>query len=595
MIPRKGEGTAQKVGAAREFRKPAPGVGSVPMDIFERTAAWIAADPDPATRKELQALLDIGNTQALSERMNGTLRFGTAGIRGAVEAGSARMNRAVIIRTTAGLAAYLRQRHGPQSVGPVVVGFDARLSSRQFALDTIGVLTAAGFAVRHFPEPTPTPVVAFAGKELGAIATVIVTASHNPPRDNGYKVYDDNGAQIIPPVDEHIATAIDGIGAASSVPRDEPPASTAVEIDHTLFDRYWAAIDAERPAVETGPLCIVYTPLHGVGGQPLIDVLTRAEYDDVHPVPDQFAPDGRFPTVAFPNPEEPGALDLALGIAGTVGADLIVANDPDADRLAVAIPDGAGWNVLTGNQIGVLLAHHVLTEWRHPQRPLVLNSIVSSPMLAEVANLHGAHFEQTLTGFKWISNASFDLEAAGVGRFAIGFEEALGYSIGPVVRDKDGISAALVFIDMVSAAKRRGLSVRDLLEDLARRCGLWVSAQHSIVRPGADGLAEIAAAMGRLFLEQPASIGERDVLAVTDFRQGEADRPRWLPATDLVVFALEGGGRVLVRPSGTEPKLKIYVDLRTDLSKKDAYATQEERMTAQAKQTGAALAEWLGM
>lgn len=565
------------------------------MSVYERAAEWIEGDPDPETRAELQALVDAGDSAALGERMAGTLRFGTAGIRGAVEAGSARMNRAVIIRTTAGLAAYLLARHGAAPKGPVVVGFDARLSSHQFAEDTIGVLTAAGLDVRFFPDPTPTPVVAFAGKECGAIATIIVTASHNPPRDNGYKVYDDNGAQIIPPVDEDIADAIDACGSAIEVSRSPSPLTTATPIDQGLFDRYWQAIDAERPQVRPGHLRIVFTPLHGVGGKPLADVLSRAGYGDVHPVPEQFAPDGRFPTVAFPNPEEPGALDLATDLAARINADLVIANDPDADRLAVAIPSVTGWRSLTGNQIGVLLADHVLSHWSHPQRPLVLNSIVSSPMLADIARAHGARFEQTLTGFKWISNASFDLEASGAGRFAIGFEEALGYSIGPVVRDKDGISAALVFVDMVAAAKGQGLSVDDLLEDLSRRCGLWVSAQHSIVRPGAEGLAEIAAAMARLAVEQPGALSGSSIVATTDFRQGAETRPRWLPANDLVALALDNGGRVLVRPSGTEPKLKIYVDLRADLSPDDAFAAEERRLTEAARDIGAAMAAWLGM
>ncbi len=563
------------------------------MDVFERTASWIAGDPDPVTSKELQELVDAGDVPALEERMGGTLRFGTAGIRGPVGAGSARMNRAVVIRTTAGLASDLLDRHG--APGLVVVGFDARLSSRRFALDAIGVLTSAGFDVRYFPQPSPTPLIAFAGKELGAQATIVVTASHNPPRDNGYKVYDDNGAQIIPPIDERIGAAIDAVGPANGVPRDDPLPASAQPLDATMFDRYWDAVDAERPVTVAGPLCIVMTPLHGVGGQPLLDVLTRAGYTDVHPVPDQFEPDGRFPTVAFPNPEEPGALDRATSMASAINADLIVANDPDGDRLAVVAPEAAGWRALTGNEIGILLSDHVLGHWRHRARPIVLNTVVSSPMLAEVAAFHGAHFEQTLTGFKWIWNASLDLEAAGVGRFALGFEEALGYSIGPAVRDKDGISAALVFADMVAEAAGEGRAVWDLLEAVARRCGLWVSAQYSAHRPGAEGRHEIAAAMTRLGSEQPVAVAGRDVTGVTDYRLGADSRPRWLPATDLVGLSLTGGGRVLVRPSGTEPKLKVYVDLRHDLAPTDDYPTREATLKDEAGRIAAGMAGWLGM
>lgn len=562
------------------------------MGLTERTAAWIAGDPDPKTQAELQSLLDSGDTATLEERMGPMLRFGTAGIRGVVEAGSSRMNRAVVIKTTAGLAAYLRRRHGPNA-GPVVVGFDARLSSRRFAEDTVGVLLAAGFEVFGFPEPTPTPLVAFAGKELQAIATVVVTASHNPPRDNGYKVYDDNGAQIIPPVDERIADEIERTGPARMVARADVGLATL--LDERLFDQYWRAIDAERPKVPTFPLRIVTTPLHGVGGAPLSEILSRAGYTDISPVPEQFTPDGRFPTTPFPNPEEPGALDLALELASRIDADLVVANDPDADRLAVAIPAEPGWRTLTGNQVGVLLADHVLANWAHPVRPIVINSIVSTPMLAAVARFHDAHFEQTLTGFKWISNAALDLEAQGMGRFALGFEEALGYSIGPVVRDKDGLSAALVFVGMVAAARRAGHTVNDLLDDLARRCGLWVSAQHAVVRPGATGPDEISSAMDRLGRERPSALVDREIVSVTDFRKDADRRPRWLPADGLVMMQMDGEGRVLVRPSGTEPKLKIYVDLRAELGDGDSRADEEARLGGEARRIGAAMADWLGI
>lgn len=562
------------------------------MDLIQRTVAWIDGDPDPVTRAELQSLLDSGDTAALEERMGPMLRFGTAGIRGVVEAGSSRMNRAVIIKTTAGLGAYLLRRHG-SNPGPVVVGFDARLSSRQFAEDTTGVLLAAGFEVFMFPEPTPTPIVAFAGKELQAIATVVVTASHNPPRDNGYKVYDDNGAQIIPPVDEGIASEIELTGPARSVPRAEIGRATI--LDDRLFEQYWCAVDAERPKVEPAPLRIVTTPLHGVGGRPLVEILSKAGYTDIFPVPEQFEPDGRFPTTVFPNPEEPGALDLALELASNIEADLVIANDPDADRLAVAVPGTPDWQTLSGNQVGVLLADHILTHWHHSVRPIVINSIVSTPMLGAVARYHDAHFEQTLTGFKWITNAALDLEARGVGRFALGFEEALGYSVGPVVRDKDGLSAALVFTDMVAEAQRTGRNVDDLLDDLALRCGTWVSAQHAVVRPGSDGLDDIQAAMERLGNEQPSVVAGRDVVSVTDFRKDSHSRPRWLPADGLMLMELAGDGRVLVRPSGTEPKLKIYVDLRAALGGADSRTAEEARLVEEARGIGAAMAGWLDL
>jgi phosphomannomutase len=564
------------------------------MDVHNRALEWIAGDPDPTTRNELQALVDAGEVDALAERMAGPLRFGTAGIRGAVEAGDARMNRATVIRATAGLAASLTERFGS---GTVVVGFDARLSSERFTRDTIGVLLASGFTVRYFMDPTPTPIVAYAGKVYDAIATVIVTASHNPPQDNGYKVYDANAAQIVPPVDSHIADAIDRVGAANEVPRSEvdlaDPPGGATAIGPDLFEAYWTDVVAERPVAECASIRIVTTPLHGVGGAPVVEVLGRGGYTDVHPVPEQFAPDGHFPTVSFPNPEEPGALDLATALASEVGADIVLANDPDVDRLAVALPTPSGWRNLTGNQIGVLLADYVLTHWNRPERPMVANSIVSSPMLFDVAEAHGARCEQTLTGFKWICNAALDLERDEGVRFAMGFEEAIGYSIGPIVRDKDGISAALVFADMVGAAKAEGRTIWDLLAALAERHGLWVSAQHSVVRPGTEGAAEIAAAMARLAAEQPSAIAGKAVEAVVDYREGADSRPRWLTTTPLVALSIDGG-RILVRPSGTEPKLKIYVDLRAPFDPSDDFLAQEAARTEEAADIAAAMGSWLG-
>lgn len=566
-------------------------------DLVARTRAWIEGDPDPETRDELTRLLAVGDHDELGERMAGTLAFGTAGLRGAVEGGSNRMNRAVVIRTTRGLADVLRARHGGPPSAPVVVGFDARLSSRQFTEDTIGVLTAAGIEVRYFPEPTPTPLVAFAAKVLGAAAAIVVTASHNPPRDNGYKVYDANAAQIVPPTDGEIARAIDEVGPATSVPRDEGVLAGLVDlaapVPNDVFDRYWAEIRACRPEAPTAMVRVVYTPMHGVGAAPFARVLALGGRSEVIAVPQQAEPDGRFPTVAFPNPEEPGALDLAQALATDEGADLILANDPDADRLAAAIPAADGWRILTGNQIGVLMADYLLGAWSGPRRPIVINSIVSTPMLGSIATAHDAHFEQTLTGFKWIANAAMDLEADGTGTFVFGFEEALGYSVGPVVRDKDGLSAGLVFADLVGHAIDEGRTVDDLLADLYRRHGVWVSTQVSIVRPGTTGAAEIAAAMDRLTRELPDELVGTTVVGHRDFREDAEERPRWLAATPLVELDLGGGSRVLIRPSGTEPKLKIYVDLR--VRAEDDIAAVEAAARDRADRIGRATADWLGI
>jgi phosphomannomutase len=408
----------------------------------------------------------------------------------------------------------------------------------------------------------------------------VITASHNPPRDNGYKVYDRNGAQIIPPVDGEIAAAIAAVGPASEVPRlDDATAGESAPVNpvpENTFDRYLADLDAVRTPPQGGhDLAIVYTPMHGVGGKFVVEALQRAGYEQLLPVAEQYEPDGRFPTVAFPNPEEPGALDLSVALAEDTGADLILANDPDTDRLAVALPlpDGT-WRSLSGNQIGVLLADYLLEHTSEPN-PLVINSIVSSPMLAAVAESRRAKFAQTLTGFKWIWNAALDLEAAGEGTFVFGYEEALGYSVGPAVRDKDGISAAVVFADLAATCRASGITVWDRLEVMYRRDGLWVSTQESVVRPGTEGAAEIAAAMERLAAAPPEEIGDTPVVEVIDFQVGAQDRPRYLPTASLVALQLEGGGRVLVRPSGTEPKLKIYVDLRRDVAADQALADVE--------------------
>lgn len=568
---------------------------SIPEDLAAATTAWIEADPDPETRAELTALLDAADADELAERMAGSLAFGTAGLRGRVEAGSNRMNRAVVIRTTAGLADFLLRRGGD---GPVVVGYDARLSSRQFMEDTVGVLAAAGLPVRYFDEPVPTPIVAYAALSADARAAIVITASHNPPYDNGYKVYDTNGAQIVPPTDTDIAAAIANVGSAADVPLVEDPFGSPLvsRVGAEVFDRYLAdyavvrGIDPEHKS-----LGLVYTPMHGVGGKYVVEALHHFGYSDVSPVAEQFPPDGHFPTVAFPNPEEPGALDLALAQAAAMDADLILANDPDTDRLAVSVDHARfGWTPLTGNQIGVLLADFILSTTDEP-RPIVINSIVSSPMLGAIAESYGAFFTTTLTGFKWIWNAALDLHAEGKGRFVFGYEEALGYSVAPGVRDKDGITAAVAFADLAAAAADEGATVVDKLERLYRRHGLWVSTQRSVVRPGTEGAAEIAAAMQRLADAPPDHVGDYDVVSVTDFLHGAAQRPRYLGATPLVALDLGSAGRVLVRPSGTEPKLKIYVDLTSPVADGDDVPDREAALLADAGRLGDLVVGHLGL
>jgi phosphomannomutase len=567
-------------------------------DVMAAAEAWITGDPDPQTRAELRALIDAGDVQAVAARMGEGLAFGTAGIRGEVGAGSGRMNRAVVIRTTAGLASYLASERPDR--GPIVVGYDGRPTSRTFAEDVVGVLAAAGFKVRYFDHPVPTPLVAYTGRRLGATASIVITASHNPPQDNGYKVYDANAAQIVPPVDSGIAAEIKLAPQAVQVPRVENVLETGHDavavVGLDLEDDYLADLTAIRhPAPAGSAMRIVYTPLHGVGRDLMVRAFRNAGFRDVHVVPEQAEPDGRFPTVAFPNPEEPGALDLAKSLADAEQADLILANDPDADRLAVCVPDPTGgWRALSGNQTGILLADYVLSTDHGAEQPIVASSIVSSPMLGPVAEAYGARWERTLTGFKWICNAALDLEAMGEGHFVFGYEEALGYTVGRVVRDKDGIGAAVWFADLVAHLRTEGESVLDRLEALYRRHGLWVSTQKAVIRPGPVGRDEIAAAMERLRDRRPETLGGRQVRAVTDYRDGAEGRPRWLGEQALVVFSLEGGSRVLVRPSGTEPKLKIYVDAAGELAPGAALAEAEAALLDEAGLAAADLAEFLG-
>jgi len=548
-------------------------------DLIRRAERWIDGDPDPETRTELQALINAGETTELAERLDGSLSFGTAGLRGEVGAGSNRMNRSVVIRTTAGLATYLTTKYDGVPQRPVVVGFDARPTSRRFAEDTAGVLAAAGISVLYFPDFAPTPLVAYAARRFRAAAAVVITASHNPPADNGYKVYADNGAQIIPPADGEIGTAIDLTGPAVDVPRVESvfaggaPLVTPVPDD--LLDHYWEEVNASRPAPMPSDMKVVYTPMHGVGGRILKEIFRRAGHTGLLPVPLQAEPDGAFPTVSFPNPEEEGALDLAIELANQVEADLIIANDPDADRLAVVVPYEDGWRPLSGNEIGVLLGDSILRNASADNTPIVINSIVSSPMLGHIARKREAHHEVTLTGFKWIANAGLALEAKGAGRFVFGYEEALGYTVGSVVRDKDGISAALVFCDLVAGLRNEGRTVLDQLGDLWQEFGLWVSAQHSIARVGSEGQRAIRSAVSTLAADPPTTLDGHRIESVTDYSIGAETRPIWLGAQALVELSLGDRGRILVRPSGTEPKLKIYVDLRGEPGA-DAERTREE-------------------
>ena len=540
---------------------PEPPTDGTSRTLRERARAWIAGDPDPATRDALQQVLDA-DLGRLADLVGARLEFGTAGLRGEVGPGPNRMNRAVVIRATRGLADHLLAAVPEATERGVVVGFDARPDSERFARDTVAVLRGAGIRVAWFPRPVPTPLVARTALARGAAGAVVVTASHNPPADNGYKVYDQHGVQITPPTDAAIAAAIASVGPA----RDVPGVDAAIHHDPDVEslgaeaeDAYLADIVRARPAVDGDrSVPLVLTPMHGVGGQVAERALHAAGFTNVHRVAEQWDPDGTFPTVAFPNPEEPGALDLAARTATEVEARVVLANDPDADRLAVAVPRGGRWQRLTGDQVGCLLADHLLAHVDVPD-PLVVSSIVSSARLGRVAARHGARHEVTLTGFKWIWRAGREL--ADRTTFVLGYEEALGYSVGEVVRDKDGIAAAVVMADLVAMLAARGRTLDDALADLDERTGRWANVQRSLRRTGPEGAAAITAAVERAVAHPLDDLAGRRVARVEDLAEGADARPDWLPADAVVVWHLEGDGRVLVRPSGTEPKLKVYVDL----------------------------------
>ncbi|HVR19167.1 MAG TPA: phospho-sugar mutase, partial [Polyangiaceae bacterium] len=523
---------------------------TIPSELLDAARAWIEGDPDPETRSELEALIASDDATALAERMRGPLAFGTAGLRAAVGAGSARMNRATVIRTTRGLADFLAAYRSGARTLPVVVGHDARTTSPAYARDVVSVLIGARIPVRWFEEPVPTPLVAFAARELGATAAVVVTASHNPREDNGYKVYLDDAVQLVYPDDLRLEEAIARVGPANAVPRVDSEANRSVPLSERVdaerldleawFQRYLAEVTAELGATpQSKALRIAYTPLHGVGLRFTRRALALAGFTDIHVVAEQAEPDGAFPTAPFPNPEEPGALDRVVSLAKAENADLVLANDPDADRLAAAVPTPSGrWLTLRGNQLAALLADVVLEKVREPARSAAFASIVTTPLIAAIARERGVHFEPTLTGFKWIWTAAIELERSAGKRFVYGCEEALGYSVTRAVRDKDGISAAVALAELAERCRREGRSLLDRLHALERRLGVWSSAQHSVLLSGPRALRDIERALDRTSASPPSSLGGMRVVAVRDYRSGAESRPRWLGKALLVELEL---------------------------------------------------------
>ncbi|MFI6845351.1 phospho-sugar mutase [Kitasatospora sp. NBC_00085] len=540
-------------------------------DLLARARTWLAEDPDPQTREELAALLaeaegpdaesdsKIAWSQ-LAERFSGRLQFGTAGLRGELGAGPMRMNRAVVIRAAAGLVAYVKK----QNLGDlVVIGYDARHKSYDFARDTAAVVVGAGLRAALLPAALPTPVLAFAVRHLGAAAGVTVTASHNPPQDNGYKVYLGDGSQIVPPADAGIAAEIDAIGTLAGVPLAEDGWDVVGDdVVEAYLARAVSIVDPHSPR----DLDVVYTPMHGVGRDTLVAAFRRAGFPAPTVVAEQAEPDPDFPTVAFPNPEEPGAMDLAFRTAASVGPDIVIANDPDADRCAVAVPangNGNAWRMLRGDDVGALLGAALVAK---KAAGTFATTIVSSTLLGRIAEAAGLGYAETLTGFKWIARAD---------GLRYGYEEALGYCVDPQgVRDKDGITAALLVAELAATLKQSGRTLTDLLDDLALEHGLHATDQLSV---RVQDLSLIADAMRRLREQPPTELAGLKVTQADDLTAGSAD----LPPTDGLRYYLGGeavrSARIVVRPSGTEPKLKCYLEVVLPVASAAELAGARER------------------
>ncbi|MFF4876604.1 phospho-sugar mutase [Micromonospora sp. NPDC000668] len=536
-------------------------------DIREQARRWLADDPDPASRDELTAVLDRlpASAPELADRFAGPLTFGTAGLRGPLRAGPNGMNLAVVTQAAAGLVGWLAAQGG---TGPLVIGYDARHGSREFAERTAQVATGAGRPALLLPRPLPTPVLAYVVRQLGAVAGVMVTASHNPPQDNGYKVYLGAelggelgaGAQIVPPADAGIEAAIRAVGPLTQVPLGQPGQVLGDDVVASYVERATAAIapDGSRD------LTVAYTPLHGVGAAVLTAAFARAGFPVPGVVPDQAEPDPEFPTVSFPNPEEPGAVDRLIALADSTGADLAIANDPDADRCAVVVRDGTtdggqSWRMLRGDEVGVLLADHLM---RRGVTGLYATTIVSSSLLRAMCAARGLPYDETLTGFKWIVRAG-----GGSAPLVYGYEEALGYCVAPEhVRDKDGITAALTVAELAAGLKAQGRTLTDRLDELAAEFGVHHTDQLSV---RVDDLREIARAMARIRAATPTTLLGHPVDSTQDL----------LPEADVVILRT-GAARVVIRPSGTEPKLKAYLEVVEPVTDGDVAAARTRAQAA---------------
>lgn len=534
-----------------------------PVDpaLRARVAKWVSVDPDPSTREELAEVLsradsgDESSTADLLDRFAGHLSFGTAGLRGALGAGPMRMNRVVVAHAARGLGRYLL-RNNQTSIAPsVAIGFDARHNSDVFARDTAQILTGLGVRAFLFNSHIPTPVLAFAVRHLEASAGVMVTASHNPPQDNGYKVYlggPDQGSQIVPPADSEIHHAIMASHAEGTLPLLSGDLAGVTMVGEEVISSYLdqTIAVAGEDGVDRTALRVCYTPLHGVGHDTFSRLVERAGFRPLLTVSAQAEPDPAFPTVAFPNPEEPGALDLAIDTAHREHCDLVLAHDPDADRLALAVPEPStptGWRMLTGNELGVLLLTDLAEQAaRQGHSGTLATSLVSTPIIGAIARRNGLDYRVTPTGFKWISRVPGLLG---------GFEEALGYLVNPqTVRDKDGLSAGLYLLGLAHRLHAQGANLTDRLAEIAREYGSFASGAVTL-RFGS--IAEAEHLMEQVRTSPRALFGDVHAVEVVDY---QVNPPEGFPRSNIIVATLEGGSRVVVRPSGTEPKLKLYLD-----------------------------------
>ncbi len=534
---------------------------ALPPPLAAAVEAWLAADPDPETRAEITALVDAGDVATLTERFDGRIEFGTAGLRGPMAAGPTRMNRLVVRQSAAGIARYLRASvEGARDAGVVVV-HDARHRSDAFARDCAEVLSAHGIRVIRTPAPLPTPVGVFAIRYLGCAAGIVVTASHNPAADNGLKLFMGDGAQIVPPVDADVAAQIDAVVADGIIiPQGISPAHVEHVPAAVISD--YLSVTRHRIPPPVAPIRIALTAMHGVGGALMMQLLADARFDQVYPVGSQIDPDPDFPTVQFPNPEEPGATDKLARRMARQDAPLGLALDPDADRVAVVVATPDGPRQLTGDEVGALLGEWLLDEVTEGDNRLTVTSVVSSSLLAAIAHAHGVHHEETLTGFKWLSRPALRHREW---KQVLAYEESIGYAIGPNVRDKDGLSGGLAVASLASALLAEGRTLLDMLDDIHVAHGAYLTDNFSLRDDSPGSAARRAALVEAMAADPPGDIGGVKVL------RSEALAP------DVLRMELEGDVRVIVRPSGTEPKLKCYCQVREPVAGRDDLQAARER------------------